>query len=103
MLILNRRCGEAIVIDGRIRVMVTSIHGGHVKLGIKADGLTVDREEIHARRVREKPRPGVCRICGCTELKACDLGLEACSWVNKERTLCSNPACLEATEKVFNP
>lgn len=37
-----------------------------------------------------------CHICFCTEENACDLGLEACSWANKEQTVCSNPRCVEA-------
>jgi hypothetical protein len=31
--------------------------------------------------------PGVCHICGCTDLAACEGG---CSWVNKKHTVCSN-------------
>ena len=100
MLILSRKIGQTVVIDGgRVKVKVTEIHRGQVKLGIEAKGMVIDREEIHEQRARGKPRPGVCRVCGCTELKACGLGLETCSWGNKERTLCSNPACLEAVEK----
>lgn len=34
--------------------------------------------------------PGHCRICGCTEDRACAGG---CSWTNPEKTLCSNPSC----------
>jgi hypothetical protein len=32
------------------------------------------------------PRPGTCRVCGCTEEHACDGG---CSWVDRACTLCS--------------
>lgn len=38
----------------------------------------------------EDVKPGVCRICGCTDDNACEGG---CSWVNKDHTLCS--ACAE--------
>ena len=36
-----------------------------------------------------RERPGRCRWCGCTELKACGAG---CSWANRAATLCS--ACV---------
>lgn len=32
------------------------------------------------------PRPGTCRICGCTDRRAC---LGGCYWVDGENTLCS--------------
>lgn len=38
---------------------------------------------------------GVCAICGCSDLDACDVG---CAWVNKEHTLCS--ACIELVELI---
>ena len=50
MLILSRRVGEAIIIDGKIRIMVTNVHGNQVKIGVEANGLIVDREEIHEQR-----------------------------------------------------
>lgn len=52
MLILSRRVGEEIVINGNIRVIVTAIVGNRVRLGIIAPpSVQVDRDEIHARRV----------------------------------------------------
>lgn len=51
MLVLTRRVGEEIVIDGNIRVMVVSIKGDKVRLGISAPpSITVDRKEVHDRR-----------------------------------------------------
>jgi carbon storage regulator len=51
MLVLTRRVGEVIVVDGDIRVVVVSIKGDKVRLGVTApDFVRVDREEIHARR-----------------------------------------------------
>lgn len=41
----------------------------------------------------EKPR--ACRICGCTEDRAC---LGGCSWI--EDDLCSNPECIETASTV---
>jgi carbon storage regulator len=51
MLVLNRRVGETIVIDGQIEVTVLSVQGNRVRLGITAPpAVAVDRQEIHARR-----------------------------------------------------
>ena len=51
MLILNRRLGEAIVMDGEIRVVILSCDRRGVRLGIEAPEATaVLREEI-AKRV----------------------------------------------------
>jgi carbon storage regulator len=51
MLVLTRRVGEVIVVDGDIRVTVVSIKGDKVRLGVTAPNFVrVDREEIHARR-----------------------------------------------------
>ena len=75
MLILTRRIGEAIIIDGKIRIMVTNVHGNQVKLGVEANGLIVDREEIHNQRNGSKtgfwpcghekvhPKDELCRWC----------------------------------------
>ena len=50
MLTLQRRHMEAIIIDGRIRVVVM-IQGGKVRLGVDAPKhVTVHREEV-ARRI----------------------------------------------------
>jgi hypothetical protein len=41
--------------------------------------------------------PGVCRHCGCTESNACTLANgDGCSWTDRERRVCSNPACIRA-------
>lgn len=38
---------------------------------------------------------GRCRVCGCTDLQACDLGAGfMCWWVDEYHTLCSAPRCL---------
>jgi carbon storage regulator len=47
MLILRRRIGERIVIDGRIEVTVLHIRGGKVRLGFSAPrNVRVLREEV---------------------------------------------------------
>jgi len=56
MLVLTRRVGEDIVIDGAlmggpIRVKIVAVRGRTVRLGITApDSVRVDRSEIHDRR-----------------------------------------------------
>jgi carbon storage regulator len=51
MLVLTRRIGEQIVIDGNIRVMVVGVKGDKVQVGTSAPpSVTVDRSEVHERR-----------------------------------------------------
>ena len=58
MLVLTRRIGEEIVIDGNIRVQVLLVKGDTVRLGITApDSIRVDRQEIHERRAEFAARP----------------------------------------------
>ena len=52
MLILSRRCGEAIFVDERIKLTVLSIKGKQIRIGIEApDDVSVHREEIYERIV----------------------------------------------------
>lgn len=51
MLVLTRRIGEAICIGRDIEVVVLSVNGAQVRLGIKAPkDVTVDREEVAERK-----------------------------------------------------
>jgi carbon storage regulator len=48
MLILSRKAGETVVIDGRIRVKVVRMEGDVVKIGIEAPAdISVHRQEIY--------------------------------------------------------
>lgn len=48
MLILSRKSGESIVIDGRIKVFVVRVEGEVVKLGIEAPTeVPVHRQEVY--------------------------------------------------------
>jgi carbon storage regulator len=59
MLVLTRRVGEEIVIDGDIRITVTAIIGNKVRIGVTApESIRVDRKEIHELRV--PPGVSVC-------------------------------------------
>jgi len=54
-LVLTRRVGERIVIDGDIFVEVAAIQGGKVRLRIVApDDVEIDREEIAERKAKER-------------------------------------------------
>lgn len=51
MLVLTRRIGETIVIDGDIRVTVVMVKGNSIRLGVDApSSVTVDRLEVFERR-----------------------------------------------------
>jgi carbon storage regulator len=51
MLVLTRRIGEKIVIDGDIVVTITAVQGQRVRVGISAPPFVpVDRQEVHTRR-----------------------------------------------------
>lgn len=59
MLILTRRVGETIRINDDIKVTVTEVQGGQVKIGIAAPAhVRVHRQEIYDRiqSQAEKPR-----------------------------------------------
>ena len=48
MLILSRKPGETVVIDGRIRVKVIRVEGDVVKIGIDAPAeVSIHREEVY--------------------------------------------------------
>jgi carbon storage regulator len=52
MLVLTRRIGEEIVIDGGIRIVVIKVQGGSIQLGISApQSVSVDRKEVYERRL----------------------------------------------------
>jgi carbon storage regulator len=65
MLVLSRRIGEEIVIDGSIRVTVMAIRGNRVRIGIIApEFVRVDRDEVHMRRSAgiAETGPGLARV-----------------------------------------
>ena len=58
MLVLTRKVKEAIVIAGKVRVVVAEIRGEKVRLGVEAPRVvTVDREEIHLLKQRPSRGP----------------------------------------------
>jgi carbon storage regulator len=58
MLILTRRVGESIMIGEGIEITVFAVNRGQVRIGIKAPAeISVDRQEIRARKEDERGRP----------------------------------------------
>ncbi len=58
MLVLSRRLGEEIVIDGYINVTVVGIKGNRVRLGVDAPSfVSVDRLEVHEKRAEFAAEP----------------------------------------------
>ena len=48
MLVLSRKCGEAIVVGNGITVTVVAVQGGRVKLGVVAPAeVPIHREEVY--------------------------------------------------------
>ena len=59
MLILTRRTGEAILIDGGVRIVVLGTDGNGVRLGIEApSSVGILREEVVERIAEENIRAG---------------------------------------------
>jgi carbon storage regulator len=51
MLVLSRRVGEKVIIDGCITVEVLAVEGSKVRVGITAPpSVRIDREEVHRAR-----------------------------------------------------
>jgi len=52
MLVLARKVDEAIVIAGQVRGVVAQVRGTTVRLAVQAPpDVTVDREEVHVRKM----------------------------------------------------
>lgn len=57
MLVLSRKTDEAIQIQDNIKIIVISIEGDRVKLGIEAPKeIKVNREEIYEKICRQKSK-----------------------------------------------
>ena len=61
MLILSRKPGESIVIDGRIRLKIVRVDGEVVKVGIEAPAdLQVHRQEVYDEIQRSNQQALTC-------------------------------------------
>jgi carbon storage regulator len=64
MLVLTRKVGEQIVINGNIHVVVVEIQGTKVRIGIDAPkDVIVDRKEIHEQRQQWQTEDALAMIC----------------------------------------
>jgi len=73
MLVLTRRIGEEIVIADEIRVIVVSVKGDRVRIGIDAPrDISVERLEVRARRLAGATQDD---HASAPELVACDADL----------------------------
>ena len=55
MLVLSRKLGESIIIEGNIKITVVDIDRGKIRLGVEAPrNKTVHREEVHLAIERSK-------------------------------------------------
>ena len=67
MLVLSRRVGEQIVINDTIRITIVAVKGDRVRIGIEAPrDVTVDRAEVHARRMHLVDIPITAADCDAT-------------------------------------
>lgn len=58
MLVLTRREGEALVIDGDIKVTILSVKGSQVRIGIEApQAVPIHREELLEGKKRDAQSP----------------------------------------------
>lgn len=50
MLILSRKIGESVIVNGNIKVLILNVSGAQVKVGIEAPpDVTIHREEIQEK------------------------------------------------------
>lgn len=92
MLVLTRRFGEEIVIDGQIVVTVVAIDGNKVRLGITAPkSISVDRSEVHERRAQFADQPS-CLI---------EVAVDSC-WGSIEPVSDSGPVCVQSRTEQDN-
>ena len=53
MLVLSRRLGETIVIDGNIHLTVIAVKGAQVRIAVEAPpAIRIDRKEVHDSRTQ---------------------------------------------------
>jgi carbon storage regulator len=52
MLVLSRKVGEKVVIDGCITVTIVAVDGNKIRVGVTAPPrVRIDREEVHRQRM----------------------------------------------------
>lgn len=57
MLILSRKTGEKIIINGNIEITITEVRGGEVRLGVNAPkNVAIYREEVYHKIQEENAK-----------------------------------------------
>ena len=55
MLILTRRVGKSVIINGDINMTILKIKDNQVRIGVEAPkNIAIDREEIRLRKIKQK-------------------------------------------------
>lgn len=69
MLVLSRKVGEEVIIDGHIRVSVVRVRGNRVRIGIQAppDVCIRRQDPTSANTLDAKPQSSVCSSTGCLD------------------------------------
>ncbi len=57
MLILSRKIGERIVVDGQVKIVILRVSGNRVKLGVVAP----QHVSVHREEIQNKMMVGTCR------------------------------------------
>lgn len=68
MLVLSRKVGEEVIIDGEIRISVVRVRGNRVRLGIQAPtDVSIRRQNTTPNAVTPgpNPEPPLCPTTGC--------------------------------------
>jgi len=68
MLVLSRKVGEEVIIDGEIRIAIVRVRGNRVRLGIQAPAdVCIRRQNTtrHAAASGPNPEPPLCPTTGC--------------------------------------
>ncbi|XKE94938.1 carbon storage regulator CsrA [Metaplanococcus flavidus] len=67
MLVLGRKKGESIIIDDQIEIIVTSVEGETVKLGIEAPKhITIHRKEVYLE-IQEENKKAMSNVIDITD------------------------------------
>jgi carbon storage regulator len=93
MLVLSRKVDEAIVIAGKVRVVVAAVRGGSVRLGVQAPrDITVDREEIFVLKNGQTRGPPEVFTQQEYDLLADHLGCEPATFCGRQMYVREGPA-----------
>ena len=95
-LIGTKTTSEAWIMGGHsVMVRLEGVSGAYSIDHLKPGNPSAHNLAPEAKDETAPARRGTCRICGCTENRACILrGGIACSWHDEDHIHCNNPACV---------